>query len=63
MKENHVSRKEFNTFYTVKKEDGLEIEDVKFSRVNKFAGKSSYLAYTPAYTNDERIMEAAWNEF
>lgn len=36
---------------------------MKFSRVNKFAGKSSYLAYTPAYTNAERIMESAWNEF
>lgn len=62
MKEDAAEKKSFNTFYAVY--PTAEDNKVKFERVNKFAGKSSYLSYVPAKKNtDERVMEAAWNEY
>lgn len=70
MKEGASEKKPFNTFYTTYRtaEEDEDAVKVKFERVNKFAGKSSFLSYVPTSKTanpkthiDERTMEAAWN--
>lgn len=68
MKEGASEKKHFNTFYTTYRtaEEDEDAVKVKFERVNKFAGKSSFLSYVPTGKTakshiDERTMESAWN--
>lgn len=63
IRENAVETKPFKTFYTSTEEIDEE-RKVKFERINKFSGKSSYLSYKPARKNvDEQIMETKWFEY